>query len=74
MNSIEEERSEKTLPAYERRYDIDWLRIFAVFMVFIFHCARFFDINDWHVKDSDTSVGITVFINFLGGVGMPLFL
>jgi len=28
---------------YERRYDIDWLRIIAVFLVFIYHCSRFFD-------------------------------
>jgi len=27
----------------ERRYDIDWLRIIAVFLVFIYHCSRFFD-------------------------------
>ncbi|MHA2392787.1 MAG: acyltransferase family protein [Promethearchaeota archaeon] len=58
---------------YERRYDIDWLRIIAVFMVFIFHCARFFDENDWHVKNNPTDLGVTIFVNFFGGVGMPLF-
>jgi peptidoglycan/LPS O-acetylase OafA/YrhL len=26
----------------ERRYDIDWLRVLAMMMVFFFHCARFF--------------------------------
>jgi len=59
----------------ERRYDIDWLRIIAVFLVFIFHCSRFFDLNEWHVKVplDERDLGITIFFNFLGGVGMPLF-
>jgi peptidoglycan/LPS O-acetylase OafA/YrhL len=61
------------LPKYERRYDIDWLRIIAVFLVFIFHNARFFDFNEWHVKNSELDLGMTIFVNFLGGVGMPLF-
>ncbi|MFX1433220.1 MAG: acyltransferase family protein [Promethearchaeota archaeon] len=58
---------------FERRYDIDWLRIIAVFLVFIFHCSRFFDLNDWHVKNDVLDLGTTIFFNFLGGIGMPLF-
>jgi len=58
---------------FERRYDIDWLRIIAVFLVFIFHCSRFFDLNDWHVKNNELDLGMTIFFNFLGGIGMPLF-
>jgi glucan biosynthesis protein C len=34
----------------ERRYDIDWLRVIAMLGVFIFHCTRFFDNEDWHLK------------------------
>ena len=45
--------SAETTPKYERRYDIDWLRIIAVFLVFIYHCSRFFDLNDWHVKNNE---------------------
>ncbi|MHA2282014.1 MAG: acyltransferase family protein [Promethearchaeota archaeon] len=60
-------------PKFERRYDIDWLRIIAVFLVFIFHNARFFDYDAWHVKNSELDLGMTIFFNFLGGVGMPLF-
>jgi glucan biosynthesis protein C len=33
-----------------RRYDIDWLRVFAMLCVFLFHCTRFFDQETWHVK------------------------
>jgi glucans biosynthesis protein C len=33
-----------------RRYDIDWLRVIAMLGVFVLHCTRFFDNEDWHVK------------------------
>ncbi len=57
----------------ERRYDLDWLRIIAIILVFIFHCARFFDENTWHIKNSESSIGMTVFVGFLGAFGMPFF-
>jgi len=34
----------------ERRYDIDWLRVIAMLSVFVLHCTRFFDNEDWHLK------------------------
>jgi glucan biosynthesis protein C len=34
----------------ERRHDIDWLRVLATLTIFLFHCARFFDTFDWHIK------------------------
>jgi len=73
LNSNNNANSIESTIKYERRYDIDWLRIIAVFLVFIFHCARFFDLDDWQVKNSELDIGMTVFFNFLGGVGMPLF-
>ena len=57
----------------ERRYDIDWLRIIAVFLVFIYHCSRFFDLTEWHIKNSELDEAMSIFFNFLGGIGMPLF-
>lgn len=41
----------KTLP---RRYDLDWLRVFAILTVFIYHSNRFFDLEGWHVKNATT--------------------
>ena len=34
----------------ERRYDIDWLRVIAMLVVFVFHCSRFFCTQGWHLK------------------------
>lgn len=33
----------KEKATYERRYDLDWLRIFATIMIFLFHSARAYD-------------------------------
>ncbi len=41
-------------PTTQRRYDLDWLRVFAIFAVFFFHSARFFDLGGWHIKNAVT--------------------
>lgn len=43
-----------TLSPKTRRYELDWLRVLAILAVFFFHSARFFDPNDWHVKNPTT--------------------
>jgi glucan biosynthesis protein C len=48
-----------------RRYDIDWLRVTAVFAVFIFHCTRFFDTEGWHLKNSQQSYTLFVLVRGL---------
>ncbi len=37
-----------------RRYDLDWMRILAILSVFVFHSMRFFNYDDWHVKNAHT--------------------
>jgi len=50
----------------ERRYDIDWLRVLAMLMVFLFHCARFFGGGGWHLKNpGEESLIATLFIGLL---------
>jgi len=57
----------------ERRYDIDWLRVFAIVMVFFFHNARFYDPYPWHVKNAEQSFGMFIFVALLHSWIMPLF-
>jgi len=57
----------------ERRYDVDWLRVFAILVVFYFHNARFFNNESWHIKNAQTSFGMTVFVAFTDVWIMPLF-
>jgi glucans biosynthesis protein C len=59
-------------PVSQRRYDLDWLRVFAILAVFIFHCGRFFDLNDWHVKNPSTYFGMQVWETFMGNWLMPV--
>lgn len=61
------------MAVHERRHDIDWLRVLAMLSVFLFHCARFFDYEDWHVKNLQTSFGFTVFVGILVQWIMPIF-
>jgi glucan biosynthesis protein C len=56
-----------------RRYDIDWLRVFAMLTIFLYHCARFFNEEDWHVKNNELSFGISVAADIVAQWTMPLF-
>jgi hypothetical protein len=57
----------------QRRYDFDWLKVLATLAVFLFHCARFFDLGGWHVKNAQLSVGMQGLVNVLVQWLMPLF-
>jgi len=57
----------------DRRYDIDWLRVLAMFTIFLFHCARFFDEEDWHIKNNQLDLGMSIFVGILSQWLMPLF-
>lgn len=60
-----------TLP--QRRWDIDWLRVLATLAVFLFHCARFFNDEGWHIKNNQLDLGMTIFVNIVSQWLMPLF-
>ena len=55
-----------------RRYDLDWLRVLAILVVFVFHSGRFFDLGDWHVKNPTTYLGVQIWTTFLANWLMPL--
>jgi len=47
--------------------------VFATGAVFVFHCARFFDPEDWHVKNPERSEALGILVGFLVQWLMPLF-
>jgi peptidoglycan/LPS O-acetylase OafA/YrhL len=56
-----------------RRYDIDWLRVLAVLLLFPFHTARIFDtFSGFYVKNSTLSQALTYFIMYVHPWHMPL--
>jgi len=56
-----------------RYYDIDWLRVLGMLAIFLFHNARFFNDEDWHIKNMTDDFGMTVFVAILNQFIMPLF-
>jgi len=62
-----------TIPVSQRRYDLDWLRLFATFTVFLYHSTRFFNLGDWHIKNETTYVWVEIWWVFVTRWMMPLF-
>jgi glucan biosynthesis protein C len=55
-----------------RRHDLDWMRVLAFTGVFFYHCARFFNSSDWHIKDPETSVLVDTITSIFEVWGIPL--
>ena len=57
-----------------RRPDIDWLRIGATWLLFVFHGAKVFDPAPFfHIRNAETSMSMLVVAGFIGLWHMPLF-
>jgi glucan biosynthesis protein C len=75
MQSNAEVQTETSVKAAKpaRRYDIDWLRVLAVLLLFPFHSARIFDtFSTWYVKNEVLSEALTYFITYVHPWHMPL--
>ena len=57
-----------------RRPDIDWLRVLAVYLLFVFHVGKVFDPAPfYHIRNADLSFSMLVLCGFIGLWHMPLF-
>jgi len=57
-----------------RRYDIDWLRVLATYMLFPFHVAIPFSPSPfYHIRNSTVSSGLVAFLALVEPWLMPLF-
>jgi glucan biosynthesis protein C len=57
---------------YQRRYDLDWLRVGAFTLLILFHTGMFFSTWSWHVKNPQTSPYFDYVMIFLHQWRMPL--
>lgn len=58
----------------DRRYDIDWLRVFATYLLFPFHVGKVFDVPPfYHIKNGELSHGLGVVTTYIHQWHMPLF-
>jgi peptidoglycan/LPS O-acetylase OafA/YrhL len=58
---------------YERRYELDWLRVIAVILVWVFHNIITFRVGGWIISNDDASFAANASEVLLGGFGMPFF-
>ena len=59
-----------------RRYDLDWLRIFAVLLLIYFHTAAVFyqgELGEFYITNETKSFALNLFILFVHQWHMPLF-
>ena len=62
-----------TIPT-QRRLDIDWLRIFATYMLFVFHGSMMFSPAPFfHIRNDEVSMVMVVISGFISLWHMPLF-
>ncbi len=55
-----------------RLHYLDWLRVLAILTVFVYHSTRFFNMEDWHVKNPIWYPGVEVWNVFAITWMMPL--
>ena len=56
-----------------RLYYVDWLRVLAMFSIFLYHSNRFFTISPWHISNAERSLASTIFEETFNLWMMPLF-
>ena len=57
----------------DRRFDLDWIRVMAILVVFLYHSTRFFNLEAWHIKNTDTYVWVEIWNYFATLWMMPIF-
>jgi glucans biosynthesis protein C len=61
------------LAGSKRIHYLDWLRVLAILMVFLFHAVHPFDMADWQIKNTQQSEVLNIILILLSLWGMPFF-
>jgi len=56
----------------KRNNYLDWLRVLAILFVFLYHSTRFFNLEDWEVKNPIRYAGVEIFNVFSWTWMMPI--
>ena len=61
------------MTAASRRFDADWLRVFATYLLFVFHVAKVFDVAPfYHIKNAELAPSLDLLTSFIHLWHMPL--
>jgi glucans biosynthesis protein C len=58
----------------DRRHDLDWLRLIAIFILLFYHTGMLFNTWGFHIKNTETSVSFNYWMVWLHFWRMPLLL
>jgi glucans biosynthesis protein C len=59
---------------FVRHYDLDWIKVLAMLVVFLYHCSMFFNSFEWHIKNNIIDRSYIEFFSLLvGNWIMPIF-
>jgi hypothetical protein len=56
----------------QRRSDLDWLRVLGILLVFVYHSSRFYNVEDWTIKNNIWYPLVEVWNSFSTTFMMPL--
>ena len=56
-----------------RLYYLDWIRVLAMFSIFLYHSDRLFDFFGWHIKNDVTNLASSIHIEVFNQFMMPVF-
>lgn len=73
QNQLVAGQTDYTPQASARLHYLDWLRVLAIFGVFLFHAVHPFDVSPWTIKNAEQSEIVTAFLGLLFPWGMPFF-
>ncbi len=65
-------QEEKSPRASLRLHYLDWLRVLAILTVFVYHSSRFFNMEDWNVKNPTWYPWVEVWNRFATAWLLPL--
>ena len=73
QNQLVSQQTDTAARETVRLYYLDWLRVLAILMVFLFHAVHPFDFGTWQIKNAQQSEIITIVLTLLSLWGMPFF-
>ncbi|MBF0451253.1 MAG: acyltransferase [Candidatus Magnetomorum sp.] len=71
-NKINDDCYDRFVCIEDRRYDLDWIRVFGIFVLFFFHTTMIFVLWPFHIKNNELNAYLSFINVFLGIWNMPI--
>jgi glucan biosynthesis protein C len=60
------------IKSVQRKFYLDWLRVLGILLVFVYHSSRFYNVEDWNVKNNIWYPVVELWNGFATTFMMPL--